>query len=115
MKKIALFAFSEDLGVFAHVMMNAIDMKKRGYEAKIIIETKATRFVKDLMDEQKPFAGLFKKVKEEGLIDGVCKACSAMTGAQEAAKQQGLRLLDEMNGHPGIARYLEEGFTVLTF
>jgi hypothetical protein len=67
------------------------------------------------MDETKPFAKLFKKVKDEGLIDGVCNACSAMTGSQEAAKEQRLRLLDEMNGYPSIVRYIEEGFLVLSF
>lgn len=115
MKKIVLFAFSDDMGIFVHVMMNAVDMKAKGYDAKIVIETGATKFVKELMDETKPFAKLFKKVKDEGMIDGVCKACSAMTGSQEAAKEQGLRLLDEMNGHPSIARYIEEGFLVLSF
>ncbi len=56
MKKIVLFAFSDDMGIFVHVMMNAVDMKAKGYDAKIVIEIGATKFVKELMDETKPFA-----------------------------------------------------------
>ncbi len=114
-KKIVLFAFSEDLGIFVHLMLNAIDMKERGYETKIVIETKAARFVRDMMDANALFGGLFKKVKDQGLIDGVCRMCSAMTDSQQQAKEQNIKLLDEMNGHPSIAKYLEEGFTVLIF
>lgn len=115
MKKIALFNFSADLGVFAHVMINAVDMKERGYEVKIVIETKGARFVRDMMDEKTPFATLYRKVRDRGLIDGVCRFCASMADSQEAAKKQGLRLIDDINGHPSIARYLEDGFTVLIF
>jgi hypothetical protein len=34
-------------------------------------------------------------------------------GVLEAVQQEGLPLLDEMNGHPSIRRFAEEGFTVL--
>jgi len=30
-------------------------------------------------------------------------------------KAEGVRLLGDMKGHPGIARYKEEGFEVITF
>jgi hypothetical protein len=53
------------------------------------------------------FANLYRKVKEQGLIAGVCRACATKTGAREAAEAQGLELLGEMSGHPGVAAYLE--------
>jgi predicted DCC family thiol-disulfide oxidoreductase YuxK len=54
-------------------------------------------------------------VKEAGLVDGVCKACSNKLGTLEAAKEQGLTLLDEMSGHPSMARYRDEGFEIISF
>jgi hypothetical protein len=36
-------------------------------------------------------------------------------GTLDAAKKEGLKLLDDMSGHPGMARYQEEGFEVITF
>jgi len=36
-------------------------------------------------------------------------------GTLEAIKNEGLRLLDDMTGHPGMARYQEEGFEIITF
>jgi hypothetical protein len=49
------------------------------------------------------------------LIEGVCRACATKTGALAEAESQGLRLLDDMSGHPSLGRYLEAGFTIITF
>ena len=48
MKKIALFVFNGDPMCFIHVLLNALDMKERGYEAKIIIEGAATKLLPEL-------------------------------------------------------------------
>ena len=57
----------------------------------------------------------YEKVKTLKLIDGACKACSNKMGTLDAVKAEGLKLLDDMNGHPGIARYQKEGYEVITF
>jgi hypothetical protein len=115
MKKIVLFAFNGELMCFIHVLLNAIDMNDKGYEVKIVIEGSATKLVPELAKEDNPMHRLYEKAKGLDLIDGVCKACSNKMGTLEAVKAQGLRLLDEMTGHPSMARYREEGFEVVTF
>ncbi len=115
MKKVALFAFNGDLMCFVHVLLNALDMSEREYEVKIVIEGAATKLVPELAKENNPMHQLYKKAKGLDLIDGACKACSNKTGVLEGVKAEGLRLLDEMGGHPSIARYREEGFEVITF
>jgi hypothetical protein len=36
-------------------------------------------------------------------------------GTLEAARQEGLRLLDDMSGHPSIESYRRQGFEIITF
>ena len=115
MKKIALFAFNGELMCFIHVLLNALDMKEKGYDVKIIIEGSATKLVPELARKANPMFGLYEKAKSLGIIDGVCKACSQKMGTIEDAKAEGLALLDDMNGHPGMARYLDDGFEVISF
>ena len=115
MKKVALFAFNGELMCFAHVLLNALEMKNSGHDVKVIIEGEATKQVSLLRNETKPFAGLYGRVKAAGLIDCVCKACATKTGALNAAIQQGLSLCDEMEGHPSVARYMGDGYEVLVF
>jgi hypothetical protein len=62
-----------------------------------------------------PLAGLWQKTVAAGLVAGVCKACSKKMGTLQEAADQGLDLLDEMSGHPGMARYRDEGYEIITF
>lgn len=87
---------------FSHALLNVLYMKDRGFDAGLIIEGTATHQIKELTDSRKPFANLYQKVKSEGLIDGVCRACSAKTGSRQGA-EEGLRLLDDMSGLPRVA------------
>ncbi len=100
---------------FVHVLLNALDLKQRGTEAKIIMEGLATKLLQDLNRPENPFHPLYRQVREAGLVEGVCRACATKTGALAEAQAQGLPLLDDMSGHPSLARYMEAGFTVLTF
>ncbi len=115
MKKFALFVFNGDPMCFIHVLLNALDMKEKGHEVKIVIEGASTKLIPELAKAEHPLNGLWKKNLEAGLIEGVCRACSSKMGTLESAKKQGLTLLDEMAGHPSIAAYRDRGFEILTF
>lgn len=115
MKKIALFAFNGDPMCFVHVLLNALDMHKIGLETKIVLEGTATQLISELEKTGHPLHSLWEKVRQQDLVDGVCKACSNKLGTLAAAENQNLNLLDEMSGHPSMARYMAEGFEVITF
>jgi len=113
--KIAMFAFNGETMCFTHVMLNALDMKQKGYDIKLVIEGSATKHVKELANPEKPLAKIYGRVKEAGLIDCVCQACANQTGSLDSAKEQNLPLCNEMSGHPSISRYMEEGYEVIVF
>ncbi len=115
MKKIALFAFNGDFMCFIHVLLNALDMKEKGYNVKIIIEGSATKLIPELAKDSNPMYRLYTKAKESGLIEGACKACSNKMGTLEAAESEGITLLDDMAGHPSMSRYMDEGYNVISF
>lgn len=115
MNKVALFAFRGDLSCFIHVLLNAIDFREKDYEVQVILEGEATKLVAELAKKDNPMHAIFEKTKALGLIAGVCKACSHQLGSQEAAVAEGFPLLDDMHGHPGMARYQNDGYTVLVF
>ncbi len=115
MRKYVLFAFNGEMMCFVHVLLNALRMHEQGWEAKIVIEGAATRLIPELVKADNPLASLYVKAKNLGLVEGACKACSQKMGTLTEAEAQGLRLLDDMSGHPGMAGYISQGFTVLTF
>lgn len=113
-KKVLLVAFNGEIMSFVHVLLNALDMDDRGYLVKVIIEGNATKTVNDLNDPGEMFGNLYLEVRGKGLIDAVCQACAARMGALEGIKAQGLPLASEMKGHPGLAKYLEQGYQLIT-
>jgi len=56
-----------------------------------------------------------EKAKSLGLIAGACKACSNKMDTRDAVSAEGIELLDDVNGHPGMAHYLESGYQIITF
>jgi hypothetical protein len=115
MRKAALFVFNGDPMCFIHVLLNALDMDARGWQAKIVVEGAATRLLIDLGKSDNQLKILWEKVKTKNLVHGVCKACSAKLGTLAEAQAQGLALLDDMSGHPGMAGFCEQGYEVVTF
>ncbi len=114
-QRVVLVAFNGEAMCFVHVLLNALDMKEKGYEVKVVIEGSATKLVNGLTDETNPFSKLYRNVREQGLIDCVCKACASKMGALEGIEAQGLPLCNEMKGHPSLAGYMEQGYQVITF
>ena len=108
MKKVVLFVFNGDPMCFIHVLLNAIDMK-------IVIEGAAVKLIPELAKKENPQNKLWEKVKAAELVAGVCKACSHKLGTLKDAESQKLELLNDMSGHPSIAKYMDDGYEVITF
>ena len=113
MNKYALFAFNGNAMCFVHVLLNALDLKARGAEAvAIVIEGEAVKLVHELETSKNP---LYMKAKEQGLMDCICKACSAKMGVLEFNESTGIPVTGDMSGHPSMGDYLEKGNQIITF
>ena len=114
-KKYALFAFNGDPMCFIHVVINAIDLSEKGHDVKVIVEGSATKLAGDFENEKNPFFKLYTKLKEMGLIDCYCMACSKKMGTLEKVKELNFPTCDELMGHPSMGKYIDQGFTIITF
>ncbi len=115
MGKYVLFAFRGEPMCFVHVLLNALDMHGKGLEVKVVIEGEATKLIPQFYEEGSSLYLLAQRALSQGLIEGVCKACSQKFGTYEIAVNKGLKILDDMANHAGMARFLKEGYQVITF
>jgi len=97
-----------------HTFIWALDIVGRGGEAEIVLEGESPRWLLELPDPEHGRHGLYRKVKEAGLIDCVCKACAIQAQALEAAAEEGLRLVYDASGHVSLAPYMDAGYQVIT-
>lgn len=111
MKKIAYFAFKGNEMCFMHLLLNALDLDEKGYEAKIVIEGEAVTLLQGFEEKKNP---LYMNAKEKNIIDSICKACSAKMGVLEFNQTLGIPMGEDMKGHPGMEPYIKNGFQVIT-
>ncbi len=111
MNKFAFFAFRGDLMCFQHVLLNAIDLDQKGNEVKIIFEGESVKLIKKLEESNNKH---YFEAKEKGLIDCVCKACSASLGVLEYNKKTDIQLKGDMSGHPSMESYIKDGYEIIT-
>jgi hypothetical protein len=114
-KKVALFAFNGEPMCFVHVLLNALDMRERGMDVAVILEGAATKAAADLDEEGADYHDLYVQVRQSGLVDCVCRACAVKMKVMENIEKQGLPWGTDMKGHPSMARYLDEGYEIVTF
>lgn len=115
MQKTVFFAFRDNPLCFIHVLLNALDMAARGQEGKIVLEGEAVTLVPVMAEPGHFLHGLYGKAKAQGLIIGACKACSAKLHMSEAVTKENIPLIGEMAGHPAMADFIAQGYTILTF
>ncbi len=114
MKK-ALFAFNGDPMCFVQVLQNTLDMHSLGWDVKLIIEGSATALIKDLDTTDSPSGKMYREIREKGLIDCVCRACSQKMGVLDEVEKQNLPYGDDMKGHPSFSSYINRGYEIMTF
>jgi hypothetical protein len=56
---------------------------------------------------------LYIKAKEKGLLDCICKACSAKMGVLEYNQSLKIPMGDDLKGHPSMEQYMKKGYDVL--
>ena len=111
MRKQLFVVFNHNKGIFTHVMLNVLDMKKNKDEVGIIFESEGCKFITDYENGQN---AKFEKLKEEQLILAVCEVCAKANGALESAKKQNLPINGELSGHPPLRDWIKLGYEVIT-
>ncbi|MFY9178022.1 MAG: hypothetical protein WBI74_12575 [Caldicoprobacterales bacterium] len=111
MKKILFYGMTGEKMCFQHILMNALQLNTAGQEVKIIFEGASVKLVSIFEEENNP---LYRKAKEAHLIVGICMACSKVLGVYEANLKSGLSMLDDMSGHAGMKKYVEDGYHIIS-
>ncbi len=115
MNKIVFYAFRDNPLCFIHVLLNSLDMEQSGMEGKIILEGESVRLVALMADPGNFLHPLYRQAKEKGLFLGACRACANKLQAVAAIEREGIPLIGELAGHPAMAEYIRQGYTILTF
>ena len=108
----------EALGRLFNALALAHDLTQRRQDVEIVFQGAGTRWAAVLQRPDHPAHGLYAAVADR--VAGVSTGCADVFGARADAEASGLALLRD-NAIPGtsglasIARYVADGYQVLTF
>ncbi len=111
MKKILFYGMTGEKMCFQHILMNALDLSTAGEDIKIIFEGASVKLISIFEEENNP---LYNKAKKADIIAGICLACSKVLGVYDANLKSGLPMLNDMSGHAGMKKYIENGYDVVS-
>lgn len=111
MDKLLFYGMTGEKMCFQHILLNALDLAADGAQVQVIFEGASVKLVSVFEAEGNP---LYQKAREQGLLAGVCLACSKVLGVYEQNLASGLPLLGDMSGHAAMKPFLREGYRVIS-
>ena len=108
----------EALGRLFNALAAAYDLKQRQEDVEILFQGAGTRWTGHLTHREHPAQALYASVADK--VAGASSACCDVFGARSDAETTGFDLIGDnalpgTSGLPSLARYLADGYRVLTF
>ncbi|HSL68778.1 MAG TPA: DsrE family protein [Longimicrobiales bacterium] len=108
----------EALGRLFNALAAAYDLKQKQQEVAILFQGAGTRWASELTNPEHPVHALYAAVADQ--VAGVSSGCADVFGARADAETAGFSFMSDnavpgTSGLPSLARYLGDGYAVLTF
>ena len=108
----------EALGRLFNALAAAYDMKTRKEEVRLLFQGAGTRWAGLLCAADHPAHAVYDAV--EDTVDGVSQGCADFFGGRASAEQNGFDLISTnavpgTSGLPSLAKYVADGYSVITF
>jgi hypothetical protein len=108
----------EALGRVFNALAAAYDLKQQAQDVEILFHGAGTRWASHLSRPDHPVHALFTAVADK--VAGVSSGCADVFGARADAAASGFSLVSDnavpgTSGLPSLARYIADGYSVLTF
>ena len=108
----------EALGRLFNALAAAYDLKQKQHQVEILFQGAGTRWTGYLTNTEHPAHALYSAVADS--VAGVSSACSDVFGARADAEMNGFSLIGDnplpgTSGLQSVAKYVRDGYSVLTF
>ena len=103
----------EALGRMSNALTSVREFKQEGQEVTLIFDGAGTKWIGELSDPDHKYNRHFESVKDE--IQGACGYCARAFGVKDEVQESGVELLGEFEGHPSLAKFVAQGYQVITF
>lgn len=104
---------ADGLGRVVNALFAAKEFKDGGDAVQVIFSGAGTKWIGEIATPGHKLNAVYNDLR--GNIVGACSFCSTAFGVSDAIKDQSIELLEEFGTNMSFRRFLQEGFTVITF
>lgn len=99
-----------------HAFLYVKELKEHGHEVVLIFDGAGTTWAEELSnpESQSNLKGLYDEFMQAGVLEIVCDYCATAFGKKQALVKRNRNLVSEYEGHPSIAKWLNNGYQLIT-
>lgn len=113
--KVLFYVYDDTEASLVHLFLYLKELNRKKIEARMILDGKAAAILATLDSKPRSFTEKFFHARDNGWILGVCKACALMGNSVEGARKEFIPILEDLDGHAPMARFIEDGYTIVKF
>ncbi|MGH7820903.1 MAG: DsrE family protein [Candidatus Binatia bacterium] len=98
-----------------HALLYARELKEHGHAIVLVFDGAGTEWAEEWTkpDSTHPLAPAYRKLRDAGVTEVVCDYCSGAFQVKGKLRERGVPLTAEFDGHPSVARWVDEGYRLL--
>lgn len=98
-----------------HALLYARELKAHGHEAVLVFDGAGTQWAEEWTkpDSSHPLAPTYRKLREAGVTEIVCDYCAGAFQVKGKLAEREVALTGEFEGHPSVARWVDQGYRLL--
>ena len=97
-----------------HALLYAAELKEHGHDVVLLFDGAGTEWAEAMRtSEKKNMAQLYKRLDDLGVVEIVCDFCAGAFKVKESLVKESVPLTAEYQGHPSLAKYVDQGYQVI--
>src|SRR5258708_2491497 len=96
-----------------HAMLYATELKKKGHDVVLIFDGAGTEWAEALSRPDNKLHPVYQKLMDSGVVEVVCDFCSTAFKVKDALAKEGAHFEGEYQGHPSIAKWVDQGYQLV--
>ena len=98
-----------------HSLLYAKELKRAGHEIVLLFDGSGTEWARALQNPAHEHHVHYEAVKKMGVVEAVCEVCAGVFKVDGDLRLMGYKCFaSENEGHAGLAKWVEQGFEIIT-
>lgn len=102
----------EGMARAVHALLYSKELKEHGHDVVLLFDGAGTEWVSEWTtpESQDKLKPMYEELRKAGITQVICDFCANAFQVKEKLKTQGQELTAEYQGHPSIAKWVDQGY-----